>query len=260
MIRPNLKEFVRLSRGATLVPVVKSISADLLDPGIGIFRDRRGRARCVSAGIGRGRREDRALHLPRGAAVSAPGVARPGDHHRARAQGGTALGGHFPGHQGTAAPTPSGGGGGAAAVHRGRGRVLCVRHCAPIGEYRCPCKRRLGSSRLRADVFRPRAGLRSPAAPDPHCGLGGCNAAGAASRLPAGPGGDLADREETGRGMEARVLAKDGVESEARGARPHSKGEVPRKRAAGQGVHRSRGHFSGRPLAALGLRTRRQAV
>ncbi|MGB9071357.1 MAG: anthranilate synthase component I [Terriglobales bacterium] len=32
MIRPNLKEFVRLSRGATLVPVVKSISADLLTP------------------------------------------------------------------------------------------------------------------------------------------------------------------------------------------------------------------------------------
>ena len=32
MIRPNLKEFVRLSRGATLVPVAKSISADLLTP------------------------------------------------------------------------------------------------------------------------------------------------------------------------------------------------------------------------------------
>ncbi|MFI5114622.1 MAG: anthranilate synthase component I [Terriglobales bacterium] len=32
MIRPNLKEFARLSRGATLVPVVKSISADLLTP------------------------------------------------------------------------------------------------------------------------------------------------------------------------------------------------------------------------------------
>jgi anthranilate synthase component 1 len=32
MILPNLKEFVRLSRGATLVPVAKSISADLLTP------------------------------------------------------------------------------------------------------------------------------------------------------------------------------------------------------------------------------------
>jgi anthranilate synthase component 1 len=32
MIRPAYKEFVRLSRGATLVPVAKSISADLLTP------------------------------------------------------------------------------------------------------------------------------------------------------------------------------------------------------------------------------------
>jgi len=32
MIRPNLKEFARLARGATLVPVAKSISADLLTP------------------------------------------------------------------------------------------------------------------------------------------------------------------------------------------------------------------------------------
>ncbi len=32
MIRPEYKEFLRLSRGATLVPVVKSISADLLTP------------------------------------------------------------------------------------------------------------------------------------------------------------------------------------------------------------------------------------
>src|SRR5450631_4047185 len=32
MIRPDYKEFVSLSRGATLVPVTKSISADLLTP------------------------------------------------------------------------------------------------------------------------------------------------------------------------------------------------------------------------------------
>src|SRR5271167_1449236 len=32
MIRPEYKEFLRLSRTATLVPVVKSISADLLTP------------------------------------------------------------------------------------------------------------------------------------------------------------------------------------------------------------------------------------
>ncbi len=32
MIRPDFKEFARLSRGATLVPVAKSISADLLTP------------------------------------------------------------------------------------------------------------------------------------------------------------------------------------------------------------------------------------
>ena len=32
MIRPDYKEFARLSRGATLVPVAKSISADLLTP------------------------------------------------------------------------------------------------------------------------------------------------------------------------------------------------------------------------------------
>jgi anthranilate synthase component 1 len=32
MIRPDYKEFARLSRGATLIPVVKSISADLLTP------------------------------------------------------------------------------------------------------------------------------------------------------------------------------------------------------------------------------------
>src|SRR5580698_10489854 len=32
MIRPDYKEFLRLSRSATLVPVAKSISADLLTP------------------------------------------------------------------------------------------------------------------------------------------------------------------------------------------------------------------------------------
>ncbi len=32
MVRPNYKEFARLARTATLVPVVKSISADLLTP------------------------------------------------------------------------------------------------------------------------------------------------------------------------------------------------------------------------------------
>src|ERR1700728_1586992 len=32
MIRPDYKEFSRLSRDATLVPVVKSISADLVTP------------------------------------------------------------------------------------------------------------------------------------------------------------------------------------------------------------------------------------
>src|SRR5271156_4435363 len=32
MLRPDYKEFARLSRGATLVPVAKSISADLLTP------------------------------------------------------------------------------------------------------------------------------------------------------------------------------------------------------------------------------------
>src|SRR5208283_756446 len=32
MIRPNYKEFAQLSRSATLVPVAKSISADLLTP------------------------------------------------------------------------------------------------------------------------------------------------------------------------------------------------------------------------------------
>src|SRR5258706_14318833 len=32
MIRPDFKEFSRLARNATLVPVVKSISADLLTP------------------------------------------------------------------------------------------------------------------------------------------------------------------------------------------------------------------------------------
>src|SRR3977135_4236818 len=32
MIRPDLKEFSRLARKATLVPVVKSVSADLLTP------------------------------------------------------------------------------------------------------------------------------------------------------------------------------------------------------------------------------------
>ena len=32
MIRPDYKEFLRLSRTATLVPVAKSISADLLTP------------------------------------------------------------------------------------------------------------------------------------------------------------------------------------------------------------------------------------
>ena len=32
MLRPDYKEFSRLARGATLVPVVKSVTADLLTP------------------------------------------------------------------------------------------------------------------------------------------------------------------------------------------------------------------------------------
>src|ERR1700704_5411780 len=32
MVRPDYKEFLRLSRDASLIPVVKSVSADLLTP------------------------------------------------------------------------------------------------------------------------------------------------------------------------------------------------------------------------------------
>jgi len=32
MVRPDYKEFLRLSREASLIPVVKSVSADLLTP------------------------------------------------------------------------------------------------------------------------------------------------------------------------------------------------------------------------------------
>ena len=71
MLQPDFKEFSRLARESTLVPVVKSVSADLLTP-VSAFLAicAEGIAR-FSAGIGRTRRANRTLHLPRRSALHA---------------------------------------------------------------------------------------------------------------------------------------------------------------------------------------------
>src|SRR5437763_6012602 len=60
--------------------------------------------------------------------------------------------------------------------------------------------------------------------------------------------------------MEADALAQAVDKGEARGPRAHAESEISEKRAPGKGVHRGRRYLSGRPFAALGLRTWRCAI
>src|SRR5579883_1756447 len=83
MLQPDYKEFARLAREATLVPVVKSVTADLLTP-VSAYVHCQARAPLLPAGVHRTGRADRAIHLPGRAPVYAALVAgRPG-HDSAR--------------------------------------------------------------------------------------------------------------------------------------------------------------------------------
>ncbi len=63
MLQPDYKEFSRLAREATLVPVVKSVAAIPRTARFRLSRNRRERAERLSAGVGRARRADRTLHV-----------------------------------------------------------------------------------------------------------------------------------------------------------------------------------------------------
>src|ERR1035441_10265744 len=110
MIRPDYKEFARLSRGATLVPVAKSISADLLTP--------------VSAFLAVAEGEPDAFLLE-----SVEGGEKIGRYTFLGVRPFLRLQSHgkcFRSYQGIAAAASSSGNGRLAAVHRRRRRLLRV--------------------------------------------------------------------------------------------------------------------------------------
>ena len=179
MLRPDLREFLRLAKTASLVPVVKSVSADLLTPvsaflsvaekephafllesveggekvGRYTFLGARPYMRLVGRGdevvLERGRHREQRTG---GALQALREVLR---QHRARRRTRT------------------------AALHRRRRRVLRLRHGAQPGTPSRACPGRSARARLRADVLRPPAGLRPRPPPDPHHRLGGRVARGA---------------------------------------------------------------------------------
>src|SRR5215469_14967365 len=97
MLRPAYKEFARLARKATLVPVVKSVAADLLTPGSALY-------------------------------------ARPepwrADHRRAWKAARATLDGRFSAVEGTVARSPPGESCRPAPVHRGSRGLLRLRRGA----------------------------------------------------------------------------------------------------------------------------------
>src|SRR5260370_14300627 len=60
--------------------------------------------------------------------------------------------------------------------------------------------------------------------------------------------------------MEAGTLAESHGEIKAEGEGTHSETKISGERPPSEGVHRRRRHFPGRPLAALGFRTRSRSA
>ena len=126
MLRPDYKEFSRLAGEATLVPVVKSVAADLLTP--------------VSAFLAIAAHEPDAFLLEsveRGEQIGRYTFLGARPYMQVRARGGDivvqrgkktgkAPGQRDPGHQGIAAAASSCDRARAAAVYRGRGGLLRV--------------------------------------------------------------------------------------------------------------------------------------
>ena len=168
MLRPDYKEFSRLAREATLVPVVKSVAADLLTP--------------VSAFLAIAPDEPDAFLLEsveRGEQIGRYTFLGARPYMQVRAEGGNIVvqrGKHKEERQGSAIQVVK------ELLRQHRPAIVpglppftagavgyfaydAVRQLENIGR---ACEGRSFPSRLRADVLRPLAGVRSPASPDSH--------------------------------------------------------------------------------------------
>jgi len=256
MIYPDYKEFLRLSRDATLVPVAKSISADLLTPVSAFLAVAEGEPdafllESVEGGekIGRytflGVRPFLRLES-RGAEIT---IERGGIKKVERRTGNVfeaikeLLQQHRPARVEGLPPFTAG------AV--GYCAYDIVRRLENIGEHAADD---LDVPDCVLMFFRPGAGLLIT------CGTRSTLWASAdvtrdSPKLPmGGREGHRADREKTCRGVEAGVLAQNGDEGKTEGKGAHFEGEVSGKRAASEGVHRCGRHFPGGAFAAVGFR------
>src|SRR5437879_4611802 len=129
MIHPDYREFSRLARQSTLVPVVKSITADLLTP--------------VSAFLAIAAREPNAFLLEsveRGEQIGRYTFLGAQPYMRLEAQR-AASGQCIANRKRVAATAPSRSRAGTTTIHRWRRRLLQLRYRAAVGEHRRPHQR-----------------------------------------------------------------------------------------------------------------------
>ena len=260
MIRPDYKEFAHLSRGATLVPVVKSISADLLTPVSAFLAVSDGEpdafllesveggekiGRYTFLGVrpflrlesrGAGIKIERGQKVDRRTGNVFDVIKELLEQHRPAAMEGL--------------PPFTAGAVGYCAYD-------IVRRLENIGEHASDdldvpdCVLMFFDRVLAFDHLRHQIHIVASADRD---------AGNAQSCLRARRERHRTHREETRRRMEAGVLAqrrREGkageIKAKTEDAGAHSKAEVSGKRSPSQGVYRRRGHFPGRAVAALGF-------
>ena len=134
MLQPDFKQFSRLAREATLVPVVKSVSADLLTP--------------VSAFLAIAEKEPHAFLLEsveRGEQIGRYTFLGARPYMRVKARQGVVeiergrrrevvQQNIFRGGQAPAAGTSPGQRSRTASIHRGSGRIFCLRRGSAVGK------------------------------------------------------------------------------------------------------------------------------
>ena len=128
MLRPDYKEFSRLARGATLVPVVKSVAADLLTPVSAFLAVAANEPNAfLLESVERGEQVGRYTFFGRQAIHAGCGSGN-GNHDATRKPPRNAKRKRNPGFERPSPPTSTGGCPRTAAIHRRSSRIFFVRH------------------------------------------------------------------------------------------------------------------------------------
>ena len=243
---------LQLSRDATLIPVAKTLSADLLTPGGRVPEHRCPAEVRVPAGVGRRRREDWALHLSRRTAAYRHYRTRPGDLPFARAR-------RFDSAKGSVIEV--------AARALAPARLPRLPDLPPftsggVGYFaydmvrqfeRLPesAKNDAHAARLRLHVLRPAAGLRPSAPPGAHHRRGRCAFASRRARptIARWPTSTPLKRSWTRDVRGQHFGWSNSGKTKDQGAQQHLARRVCSQRSAGQGVHRGRRHLPGGAVA-----------